>query len=149
MEPALESISTYIFRASLKPRLYRDIEIGNDASLAKFADAIVTAFDFDSDHAYGFFSKLTGNIYQSPVRYELFADVDSGGTARSVKRTKVRQAFASVGSKMLFLYDYGDEWRFKVEVIGLGEKVPKAQYPKTVATMGNAPAQYPDPDEDD
>jgi hypothetical protein len=68
--------------------------------------------------------------------------------AGSVKGTKVAQAFPDVGSKMLFLFDYGDEWRFKVEVIGLGEKVPKARYPNVVKSIGTAPPQYPDLDEE-
>jgi hypothetical protein len=48
---------------------------------------------------------------------------------------------------MTFLFDYGDEWLFRVEVIGLGEKVAKARYPKVLAKAGAAPEQYPDPDE--
>jgi hypothetical protein len=68
--------------------------------------------------------------------------------AGSVKLTKVVQAFPDVGSKMLFLFDYGDQWRFKVEVIGLGEKVPKARYPKVIKSVGTAPPQYPDPEEE-
>ena len=68
--------------------------------------------------------------------------------AKSVKRTKMAQAFPDVGSKMLFLFDYGDEWQFKVEVIGLGEKVPKARYPRVIKSMGTAPPQYPDPDKE-
>jgi len=36
-----------------------------------------------------------------------------------------------------------EEWRFKVEVIGLGEKMPKTDYPRVVATVGTAPPQYP------
>ena len=35
-------------------------------------------------------------------------------------------AFPEVGKTMLFLFDYGDEWRFKVELIGLGRKEPGA-----------------------
>jgi hypothetical protein len=140
----LADSSTHIVRASLKPRVYRDIEIRSDESLAALAEAIVRAFDFDLDHAYGFFSKLTGNIYQSPARYELFADADGGQEARSVKRTKVGDAFVRVGSKMLFLFDYGDEWRFKVEVIAMGEAAPRGRYPKILSTVGRAPDQYPD-----
>jgi hypothetical protein len=30
----------------------------------------------------------------------------------------VADAFPDVGHKMLFLFDYGDDWRFTVEVIG-------------------------------
>jgi hypothetical protein len=80
------------------------------------------------------------------VRYELFADLDGNSEARSVKRTPVAQAFPELGSQMQFLFDYGDNWRFRVKVIGLGEKVPKARYPKILKTVGQAPPQYPDPD---
>ena len=145
----MADLSTHIFRVSLKPRLYRDIGIKSDESLAELAEVIVKAFDFNFDHAYGFFSAMKGNVYKSPVRYELFADVDGGREARSVKRTKVGDAFALVGSKMLFLFDYGDEWRFKVEVIAMGEAASGGRYPKKLSTVGKAPVQYPDPDEVD
>ena len=149
--------STHIFRVQLSPKVYRDIEIDSRKSLYDLAAAIVRAFGFDFDHAFGFFSKLTGHIWDSPVRYELFADLDddlfTGGDRRSkagsVKRTKVAQAFPDVGHKMLFLFDYGDNWEFQVEVIGLGEKMPKTRYPKVLAVVGKAPLQYPDPDEDE
>ena len=142
--------TTHIFRASLRPKLYPEIEIDSGKSLYDLAEGIVRAFDFDLDHAFGFYGKLTGSYTQSPLRYELFADMDGGSSdARSVKRTTVAQAFRGVGSKMLFLFDYGDEWRFKVEVIGLGEKVPKARYPKVLAIVGKAPPQYPDLEEEE
>ena len=149
MEDTLAATSTHVFRVSLKSRLYRDIEITSDDSLADLAEVIVKAFDFSFDHAYGFFSAMSGNVYKSPVRYELFADADGGRKAGSVKRTKVGDAFARVGSRMLFLFDYGDEWRFKVEVVAIGEAAPKVRYPRVLATVGKAPDQYPDPDEDD
>ena len=34
--------------------------------------------------------------------------------ARSVKRTRISEAFPKVGTKMIFLFDYGDDWRFRV-----------------------------------
>jgi hypothetical protein len=148
-------ISTHIFRVRLWPKVYRDIEIDSNKSLYDLAAAIVRGFGFDFDHAFGFFSKLTGYIYDSPVRYELFADLDDDpgaagdhrGKAGSVKRTTVAQAFPEIGSKMLFLFDYGDHWEFRVEVIGFGEKVPRARYPRVLAVVGKAPPQYPDFDE--
>jgi hypothetical protein len=141
--------TTHIFRASLRAKLYRDIEIDSGKSLDDLAEGIVGAFDFDLDHAFGFYSKLTGHYYDSPIKYELFADLEGGESdAKSVRRTKIAQAFPDIGSKMLFLFDYGDQWQFKVEVIGLGEKVPKARYPRVIKSMGTAPPQYPDPDEE-
>ena len=141
-------ISTHIFRVQLRPRVYRDIEIESTKSLHDLAAAIVQAFDFDFDHAFGFYSKLDEYVFDSPVRYELFADLEGGGgEARSVKRTKVAQAFPAVGSKMQFLFDYGDDWRFQVEVIGQGEKIPRARYPKVLKAVGKAPPQYPPEDD--
>ena len=57
--------SMRIFRASLRGRLYRDIELPSSESLEDLAAAIVNAFGFDFDHAFGFYSKLTGRYRQS------------------------------------------------------------------------------------
>jgi Plasmid pRiA4b ORF-3-like protein len=135
--------STRIFRASLRGRLYRDIEPPSDGSLEDLAKAIVGAFDFD--HAFGFYSNLKGDYYRSKERYELFADLGQANEGvRSVRRTKLGTAFPEMGKKMLFLFDYGDEWLFTVELIGLGRREPKAAYPRVVKQVGQAPPQYPD-----
>jgi len=135
---------------SLKPRVYRDIEIEGARSLHDLAEAIVAAFDFDLDHAFGFYSDLKTPYSRSGERYELFADMeDSDSDAGSVKRTKVAQVFGVVGKKMLFLFDYGDEWRFQVALTALGEKAPKVRYPRMLSSTGEAPPQYPDFDEDE
>jgi len=141
--------ATHIVRASLKPKLYRDIEIEGTASLRALAEAIVISFDFDFDHAFGFYSELTERYQQSPEKYELSADLgEAGPGVGSVERTLVAKAFPKVGRKMLFVFDYGDEWRFELELIKFGEKKPKARYPRLVVTSGDAPAQYPEMDED-
>ena len=140
---------TLVFRASLRPKIYRDIEIAGTGSLYTLAQAIVRSFDFDFDHAFGFYSKPKGNIYDSPVRYELFVDIGEGeGDARSVKRTRIIKAFPSVGTKMRFLFDYGDEWEFLVELVKRKPNEPKAKLPRLLISAGKAPAQYPDPEDE-
>ena len=140
---------TFVFRASLRPKIYRAFEIGATSSPYALAQSIVRFFDFDFDHAFGFYSKLTGNIYESPVRYELFVDMGEGeGNARSVKRTRVAEAFSSVGAKMRFLFDYGDEWVFLVELVGRKPKEPKVRLPRFLLAAGKAPAQYQDPEDE-
>ena len=131
--------TTHILRASLRPKLYRDIEIESTDSLHSLAEAITRAFGFDFDHAFGFFSRLTGRVFASPIRYELFDDDAHdaiGGASRSVRNTAVADAFPRLGSKMLFLFDYGDEWRFRVEVVGRGETTAGTAYPRVVASVG-------------
>lgn len=145
----MASSETLIFRASLTLDVYRVFEIADTSSLYALAQAIVRSLDFDFDHAFGFYSRLKGNIYESPVRYELFVDMGEGeGEARSVKRTRVVEAFPSVGTKMRFLFDYGDEWEFLVELIKRKPKEPKVKLPRLLISAGKAPAQYPDPEDE-
>src|SRR6266446_3500861 len=144
-EPMAEA-STQVFRVSLNPKLYRDIEISSGKKLYDLAAAIVAAFGFDFDHAFGFYGRLEGNILRSPVKYELFADMDDIGEesdAGSVKRTRIPEAFPEIGHKMTFLFDYGDNWEFKVELIGENTKERGAKYPRVVKKVGTAPEQYP------
>ena len=132
----------------LKPKIYRDFEISSAGSLYTLAQAIVRFFDFDFDHAFGFYSGLKGNIYQSSARYELFVDLgEAEGDARSVKRTRLIEAFPSLGAKMRFLFDYGDEWVFLVELVGRKPKETKVRLPRLLLAAGKAPAQYPDPED--
>src|SRR6187397_3024020 len=87
-EPNMADASTRIFRASLRGRLYRDIELPSSGSLEDLAAAIVSAFGFDFDHAFGFYSNLKGDYYRSEERYELFADLgEANEGVGSVRRT--------------------------------------------------------------
>ena len=138
-----------VFRASLTPKIHREFEIAAASSLYALAQAIVRFFDFDFDHAFGFYTRLKGNIYDSPVRYELFVDMGEGESdARSVKRTRIIEAFPKVGTKMRFLFDYGDEWVFLVELIEREPRQLKTEFPKLLSSAGKAPAQYPDPEDE-
>jgi len=138
--------ATHVFRVSLEEKLYRDIEIQSAKKLYDLAAAIVAAFGFFFDHPFGFYSLLEGNVQHSPVQYELFADLEDIGepsTASSVEKTRVSKAFPEVGDKMTFLFDYGERWQFRIEVIGRRRKETGVNYPRVVKKIGRAPKQYP------
>jgi hypothetical protein len=143
---------TLIIRALLGTRksIYRDIEIEASQSLYQLAQAIVQAFDFDFDHAFGFYSGLTpAKMHKTFPKYELFADMgEADPKVLGVKKTSMLQAFPEVGHTMLFLFDYGDGWLFRVTLHAIGKKAAKVRYPRVVATRGEAPPQYPDDDDD-
>ena len=143
--------ATLILRASLdgEKSLYRDIEISASQSLYGLAEATVMAFGFDFDHAFGFYSGLTPTqLMRKNPRYELFADMgDAAPGVVGVKKTKISQAFPATGHAMMFLFDYGDDWRFHVKLTATGTQLPKVRYPRVIATAGAAPPQYPDADD--
>lgn len=68
--------------------------------------------------------------------------------SRSVKNTPVSDAFKK-GKKLLYLFDYGDEWRFIVQCKRIEEAEPKKRYPKVLESVGDAPEQYPEWEEDE
>jgi hypothetical protein len=140
---------TLIIRAALARSIYRDIEIEASKSLYRLAEAIVEAFNFDFDHAFGFYSGMTAaTMMRQHPRYELFADMgDAEDGVIGVKKTNVAQAFPAVGHTMAFLFDYGDNWHFRVKLLEIGTEAAKVRYSRVVATRGEAPAQYPDEDD--
>jgi Plasmid pRiA4b ORF-3-like protein len=151
-EIGMTEAGTRIVRVALQgePTIYREIEVESRKTLSDLAEAIVHSFGFEFDHAFGFYSKLTGqDVMRSQPKYELFADMGERTEAKSVEKTRVADAFPDVGHKMLFMFDYGDDWRFVVEVIGLGQKVAKTRYPKVLKKVGKAPEQYADWDDND
>jgi hypothetical protein len=144
---------TFIIRALLgtKKSIYRDIEIEPSQSLRQLAQTIVQAFDFEFDHAFGFYTGRTrATLMRAHPRYELFADMgEADPDVIGVEKTRVAQAFPAVGYAMTFLFDYGDEWHFNVSLKAIGTKQAKVRYPRLIATRGAAPPQYEDPDDFD
>lgn len=115
-------------------------------SLYKFAEAITYSFDFYFDHCFGFYSNVDSYYYHdSKVQYELFADLEDveQTKAGSVKKTKVEKVWEKPGDKMTFLFDYGDGWRFLVELLAIDIADRKSSYPMFSEEGGTAPAQYP------
>jgi hypothetical protein len=148
----MASSETVILRVALAGQrsIYRDIEVEASTSLYRLAKVITNAFGFDFDHAFGFYSGLTpAKLTRVDPRYELFADMgEADPGVFSVKKTKVSRAFPAIGHSLIFLFDYGDEWLFRVSLREAGTKLPKVRYPRVVTIRGEAPPQYPDPDED-
>jgi hypothetical protein len=115
------------------------------ASLHSLAQAIVAAFDFDFDHAFGYYTgKTQRTLMQEDPKYELFVDLGEETGALSVKRTTVSTAFPKPRHRLTFLFDYGDDWMFQVTLTGTGQKAPKMRYPKVLAAHGTSQEQYPD-----
>jgi hypothetical protein len=131
----------------------REVEMPAEASLERLARAVLRAFGFAFDHAFGFYSgRSRRTLLSAAPRWELFADMPGGLGARrpragSVRRTAIGTAFPEPGHRLTLLFDYGDEWLFAVEAIGLGEAVPRRRYPRILAVTGEAPPQYPAPED--
>lgn len=138
------------YMGNVRGHPYRVIAVPEDFTLFKFAYAIISSFDFEEDHAFGFYDNLT-RWSNSIEGYELFSDDDRDPTPEfpGVKETLVKDVFTYIKKKMLFLFDYGDEWHFRVELISI-EPVDKPDSNATVVkSVGEALPQYENSDDDD
>ena len=72
----------------------------------------------------------------------MFADIGEESKFKSVKRTKINEVFDKIKKKMLFLFDYGDEWHFIVELKRIESPEEDAKYPLVAKSVGEAPPQY-------
>ncbi len=133
----------------VRGRPYRVLAIPEGFTLYNLAKAVVDAFDFDFDHAFGFYDNVRDWI-SSEECYELFKDLEEEGiltpepysTSKSVKKTKVNEVFNTVGKRMLFLFDYGDEWHFILKLVKIESLKRDVKYPLIMKSVGKAPPQY-------
>ena len=143
----------YLMKATLsdcygkvRDQPFRVLAIPGDFTLYSLAEAIVDGFNFDFDHCFGFYDNIK-RWSHSNEGYELFADIGEESKFKGVKLTRVNKVFDKLGKKMLFLFDYGDEWHFIVELKGIQLPKEGEKYPLIVASVGGIPLQYGEVDE--
>jgi hypothetical protein len=131
---------------------YRIVAVDSEYSLYKLAEIVNKSFDFKLDQPFGFYNNLT-KWELSDVSYEMMdelGDIDD----KKLKKTVARSVFAKKGDKMLYFFDYAEEWRFLIEYLGEEKIGAKEKLPFVVEVIGEAPPQYGDSlglddDEDD
>ncbi|CAA7601349.1 Protein MM3350-like domain protein [Acididesulfobacillus acetoxydans] len=128
---------TYLIKVSWRKGVWRKIELAAHHTLEDLHQAIQQVFDFDDDHLYSFFmdnKKWSHASYSSPLD-------ESGPHADQVT---LGELALEPGQSFLYLFDYGDEWEFKLKVEGIDPAKPLPLKPRLVAERGAAPEQYPD-----
>lgn len=138
----------YLIKATLSDQYghvkgmpYRTLAMPEGFTLYRLAEAILNSFGFDFDHAFGFYDN-TERWTDSKEGYELFRDMGEESEFKGVKRRKINKVFDKIRKKMLFLFDYGDEWHFIVELEGIESPKEDEMYPLVLKSVGEAPPQY-------
>ena len=78
---------------------------------------------------------------------EYLAEEDELGPG-NVQTTTLEELDLEPKQEFMYLFDYGDEWRFKVRMHAINENAdPDVEYPCLVESVGESPEQYPAWDE--
>jgi hypothetical protein len=126
---------TYVFKVALAKNIWRRIEISADHTLLELHRAIQKAYNFDDDHLYSLF--MDGKAWS----HESFTSpYDEEGPC--VDDVRIGELGLFIGQNILYLFDYGDEWYFQVELEEIRTEGLKPHKPKIIEKKGKAPEQY-------
>lgn len=123
-------------------KVWRRILISSHRSADDLAHAILDAYKFDDDHLYEFkVSERTGSVVS--IAHPVVEDAEY-----ATDKFTVGSFPLDPGNSMIFLFDYGDNWQFKVTLEAVLPPDPRLKKPKVTESHGTAPRQYGH-DEDD
>lgn len=134
-------MGSYVISVSIGTGCYRHIQISAAATLFKLHQVILKAFAFEDDHMHAFFMD---NKRWS--QWDCYVSAKSEPSDRLTKRHSLQKAGLAKGKKFLYLFDFGDEWVFQCKV--LRELEEQTDIPAVIRSVGEAPKQYPDDDDD-
>lgn len=133
-ESKINKGGTYTFKVSLSKTVWRKINLAYKHTFGDLHNVIQEAFKFDNDHLYAFF--IGGNrrkgMYCKYAEYE--GPVAETTTIASLNLYK--------GERLLYLFDFGDEWEFNVELTEINEEAPVPLKPMIIESKGKSPHQY-------
>jgi len=135
-------VGSYVISVSAGTGCYRHIQISKSATLYKLHKAIISAFDFEDDHAHAFFMD---NHYWSG--YAAFFSMKMHGDERLTKNYKLEKLNLSKGDQFKYVFDFGDEWRFQCKILRALED--NVDIPCVIRSVGKSPEQYPDWDKEE
>ena len=119
-------------------RWHAVLEVDSSTTLDRLHVAIQDAVKFDDDHMFEFFIARTVRS-SDRIHFDMEdGNLDSTRVADLLPLPKDR--------KLFYLFDYGDEWVFRVSTTRRQPFEPEKgiKYPRLIEEVGDRPEQYPD-----
>ena len=122
----------------------RRIEFKETQTLEDLHDAIINkSFGWDDDHLYSFF--MDCKPYTGDKRMEYTRpgqDFEHWDEVPNTADVKLKDLGLKPRQKFIYIFDFGDDHRFKIRVKGFGEVERGVKYPWILESKGKAPRQY-------
>jgi len=126
-----------LFGAYIEELWEGTIEIDSLSTLEDLHFALQDVLNFDNDHMYEFYVSRTEKSHNR-IRYD-----DENGLVYSVTLENLYPL--EKNKKLFYLFDYGDNWLFKIAKSRKKAQEPMQdiKYPRLVEEVGIKPEQYP------
>ena len=140
-------MKTIVFKVSYSggKKFERTFEFNETQTLADLHDAIMKELKWDDDHLYSFFldnkvwSKNKDSEYTRP-------DQEDELEAKSADISLNKLGF-KLGQKFAYIFDFGDEHTFRIQVKNIGKAIAGQKYPLIIEATGKHFEQYQETEE--
>lgn len=134
-----------VFRLSISPErapeVRRVVDFDGRSTLHDVHDIIQRELDLDDDHLYAFY--LSGRYFDPSSEHGPRAG------RHDSRRSVLFRLGLNVGQELAYLFDFGDEHRHAVTVVAITEVEAPLAEPVVVESVGDAPPQYDDMEDDE
>ena len=132
--------SSYTLKVKFRyaKRIYRVFEILSRQTLEDLHLAIQSALNWDNDHLYSFF--MYGEAWGEGDRFSSPFEEMGPYTTEAV----IGELGLVKKHKFMYLFDYGDQHEFEVEVVDIHPQAKPGKYPSMIDSRGESPEQYPE-----
>lgn len=124
----------YVFKVAHSGNCWRTIALHDSHTLLELHKWIQKAFDFSDDHLYAFYmdnQPFSTNCFNSPHD-------DEGPFVNAIT---IGELYLHEGQQFLYLFDFGDEWMFRVTVQKINEGIDAVE-PGIREEQGELPERY-------
>lgn len=131
----------YTFKVSLHKETWSKIQLSAHDTLHDLHILIQQAFEFEDDHMYSFF--MDGKPWS---KNEFKCPLDDEGPCSD--EVEIGELDLIEKQNFIYIFDYGDGWRFNIEVFEIKNEENEECNPKIIESKGERPQQYPDYDDE-
>jgi Plasmid pRiA4b ORF-3-like protein len=117
-------------RGVSKPPVWRRLQLPADTPLDRLHEAIVAALGWAGYHMHAF--RSGPDEFGMPDPELAFTDE---------RRVSLGELIGGVGDRLVYTYDFGDDWEHEIVVEELLDADPKVHYPVLVAGKGACPPE--------
>lgn len=133
-QPAIKIQGEYVFKVAYSATSWRTIALRDTHTLLDLHNWIQRAFAFSDDHLYAFYmdnQPFSSNCYNAP----------DDAVGPYVDEVTLGDLYLQEGQQFLYLFDFGDEWHFRVTVTNIHENSAFSP-PGIRKEKGAPPRQY-------
>lgn len=124
--------------SDVRPAVWRRLEVPSTIALGELHEVLQDAFGWADGHLHDF--RVRGARY-APQAPELSGPSWFGEPARDEDATLLVRVAPRAGDVVEYTYDFGDDWRHRIQVERVGPAEPEVCYPVCTTGSGLAPEE--------